>query len=154
MIYRLVQTQVLERRKIRSWLCQSALWECHIVRSSDCKIVRLLWRFSLRGCQLVSRDTKGQVCLRCLPKFGNKITSDVPALFEKETYFYRNFNSSFEILCTLKFSWNWVLVSKKHEKHLTYFVTSCENLTFNLDFRTNIYTIIIIYGQKYTKSWP
>ena len=69
--------------------CSVGLTDC--VRLSDCSVV------SFRGCLLVSRGTKGQVCLRCLPIFGNKITSDVEALFEKETSFLQEF-SPFEIV--------------------------------------------------------
>ena len=68
------------------------------VRLSDCSV-----DLSFRGCLLVSRGTKGQVCLRCLPMFGNKITSDVHALLEKETSFLQE-NGPFEILRILKFS--------------------------------------------------
>ena len=112
-------------------LCGNVTLSDHqIVRLSDCSVE---WPF--RGCLLVSRGTKGQVCLRCLPMFGNQTTSDVHALLEKETSFLREIGP-FEIFCILKSSWNWGQVSKiSYKKYLTYFVNSCEDLTFNLDYK-------------------
>ena len=81
------------------------VWEDPVMIVSECSMgltdcVRLFCGSVLPR---LSRGTKGQVCLRCLPKIGNKITSDVHALLEKEMSFLQEI-SPFEILRILKFS--------------------------------------------------